>query len=222
MPLTGNFGPWPLCSQTCTFLCHLLCQKIQGLSYQYRHFKLFSISTGRNKPPGEISQSPRPRQLPQIPVTHTVCVPGCGPLVRPHTSGPHSLIPLAIHEYLREKSGKHHLFLRSKHPSHPLHQYSWAQPSAWHPRAARGGSVIKGPRGARRPPGRMHALGLGTGKSRGGPSALATPYSMFRLNVPLRKRRPSSPPETGGDVLGGEERHLLPSRFQERYAKRLY
>ena len=90
MPLTGNFGPWPPCSETCTFLCHLPCQKIQGLSNRYRHLKLFSISTGRNKPPGEISQSPRPRP-PQPPVTHTVCRPGCRRLVRPHTSGPHTL-----------------------------------------------------------------------------------------------------------------------------------
>ena len=52
--------------------------------------KLFSISTRRNKPPGEISQNPRPR-LPQPPVTHTVGGPGCWRLVRPHTSGPRSL-----------------------------------------------------------------------------------------------------------------------------------
>ena len=90
LPLTGFYGPWPPCSETCTFFCHSLCQKIQNLSNQYRHFKLFSISMGRNKPPGEISQSPRPRP-PQPPVTHTVCGPGCRRLVRPHTSGPHSL-----------------------------------------------------------------------------------------------------------------------------------
>ena len=50
---------------------------------------------------------------------------------------------------------------------------------------------------------------------------------MFRHNARLRKQRPSSPPEKallpscfgrGGDVLGREERRLLPSRFQERWA----
>ena len=39
------------------------------------------------------------------------------------------------------------------------------------------------------------------------------PYSMFRYNAHLRKQRPSSPP-----ILGGEERRLLPSRFEKRYA----
>ena len=53
----------------------------------------FQFLTGRNKPPGEISQSPRPRP-PRPPVTHTVCGPGCRRLVRPHTTRPprpHSL-----------------------------------------------------------------------------------------------------------------------------------
>ena len=48
MPLTGYFGPWPLCSKTCNFLCHSQCLKS---SNQCPHFKLFSVSTGRNKPP---------------------------------------------------------------------------------------------------------------------------------------------------------------------------
>ena len=56
-----------------------------------------------------------------------------------------------------------------------MHQYSWAQPSARRPPAARGGSVITGSRGASRPPARTHAVGPGTGKSGGGPYALATP-----------------------------------------------
>ena len=50
-----------------------------------------------------------------------------------------------------------------------------AQPSARSPPAARWGSVIAGPRGARRPPVHTHALGPETGKSGGGPSTLATP-----------------------------------------------
>ena len=108
-------APGPRAVKPARFFATRRAKKIQGLSYQYRHFKLFSISTGRNKPPGEISQSPRPRP----PVTHNVCVPGCRRLVRPHTSGPRCLIPLAVDEYLREKSGKHHLFLRSKHPGRP-------------------------------------------------------------------------------------------------------
>ena len=154
-------APGPRAVKPARFFATGGAKKIQGLSNQYRHLKLFSISTGRNKPPGEISQSPRPRP-PQPPVTHTVCGPGGRRLVRPHTSGPHSLknqlhstwpprphrlagrprthsggegahrpswcarslvravttptftlgsfsplfIPLAVHEYLREKSDK--------------------------------------------------------------------------------------------------------------------
>ena len=52
---------------------------------------MFSISTGRNKPPIEIRQSPRLRWPPQPPVTHTVPGPGCRRLVRPHASWPRSL-----------------------------------------------------------------------------------------------------------------------------------
>ena len=61
-----------------------------------------------------------------------------------------------------------------------------AQPSARHPRTAGGGSFIRGPRGASRPPTRMHAVGLGTGKSGGGPSALAIP-------IRSRSKAPSKP-----------------------------
>ena len=61
-----------------------------------------------------------------------------------------------------------------------------AQPSARHPRTAGGGSFITGPRGTSRPPTRMHAVGLGTGKSGGGPSALATP-------IRSRSKAPSKP-----------------------------
>ena len=50
-----------------------------------------------------------------------------------------------------------------------------AQPSARLPSAARGGSIITGPRGASRPPARTQVIGLGTGKSGDGPYALATP-----------------------------------------------
>ena len=82
--------PSPRAVKPAHFFATRRANKIQGLSNQYQHFKLFSISTGRNKPPGEISQSPRP-QPPRPPVTHTVCGPGCRRLVRPHTSGPHSL-----------------------------------------------------------------------------------------------------------------------------------
>ena len=46
--------------------------------------------------------------------------------------------------------------LRSKHPGHPLHQYSWAQPSARHPPTACGGSIITGSRGSSRPPAHAH------------------------------------------------------------------
>ena len=94
LPLTGNFCPWPRAVKPARFFVAGPAKKVQGLSNQYRHFKLFSISTGRNKPPGKISQSPRPRRPPQPPVTHThtVCVPGCRRLVRPHTH-PRALWP---------------------------------------------------------------------------------------------------------------------------------
>ena len=61
-----------------------------------------------------------------------------------------------------------------------------AQPSARRPPAALGGSVITGPRGASHPPARTHAVGPGTGKSGGGPSALVTPPRS-------RSRAPSKP-----------------------------
>ena len=69
---------------------------------------------------------------------------------------------------------------------HPTAKASRAQPSARRPPAARGGSVITEPRGARRPPARTHAVGPGTGKSGGGPYALATPPRS-------RSRAPSKP-----------------------------
>ena len=50
-----------------------------------------------------------------------------------------------------------------------------AQPSARRPPAACGGCLLAGPRSARRPPARTHALGPGKRKSGGGPSTLATP-----------------------------------------------
>ena len=53
--------PGPRAVKPARFFATRHANKMQGLSSQYRHFKLFSISTGRNKPPGEISQSPRPR-----------------------------------------------------------------------------------------------------------------------------------------------------------------
>ena len=71
LPLTGNFCPWPRAVKPARFFVAGPAKKVQGLSNQYRHFKLFSISTGRNKPPGKISQSPRPRRPPQPPVAHT-------------------------------------------------------------------------------------------------------------------------------------------------------
>ena len=54
-------------------------------------------------------------------------------------------------------------------PEHPTAKALRAQPSARRPPAARGGSVITEPRGARRPPARKHAAGPGTGKSGGEP-----------------------------------------------------
>ena len=80
-----TLAPGPCAVKPARFFATRRAKKIQGLSNQYRHFKLFS--TGQNKPPGEISQSPRP----QPPVTHTVCGPGCQRLVQPHTSRPQSL-----------------------------------------------------------------------------------------------------------------------------------
>ena len=73
-----------------------------------------------------------------------------------------------------------------------------AQPSAWRPRAAPGGYELAGHRGARRPQARTHALGLGTGKSGGGPSALATPPHS-RSRAPSRIA--STPPQSGAHGL---------------------
>ena len=103
LPLTGNFCPWPRAVKPARFFVAGPAKKVQGLSNQYRHFKLFSISTGRNKPPGKISQSPRPRRPPQPPVTHThsLCPGVSAPSPAPHPPPG----PLAVHEYLREKSG---------------------------------------------------------------------------------------------------------------------
>ena len=69
-----------------------------------------------------------------------------------------------------------------------------AQPSARRPPVARGDSVITGPRVARRPPARTHALGPGTGKSGGGSGALATP-PRTRSRAPSRIA--SAPPQSG-------------------------
>ena len=63
-----------------------------------------------------------------------------------------------------------------------------AQPSARRPPTARGGSVITGPRGASRPPARTHTVGLGTGKSGGGPYVLATPPGIL-LKCPHQLHR---------------------------------
>ena len=65
-----------------------------------------------------------------------------------------------------------------------------------------------------------HALPAGGGLpyNKTGADPRVAPYSMFWYNAHLQKQRPSSPPVLGGDVLGGEERRLLPSRFQKRYA----
>ena len=79
-----------------------------------------------------------------------------------------------------------------------------AQPSARRPPAARGGSVITEPRGARRPPARKHAAGPGTGKSGGEPQR-PQPRHAPALEPPQAARLPprlsqgpavSSPPRT--------------------------
>ena len=63
------------------------------------------------------------------------------------------------------------------------------------PERGRWGSVIEGPRGARCSPARTHALGPGTGKSGGGPSALATPpHSRSRAPPASRPLRFSQGP----------------------------
>ena len=85
-----------------------------------------------------------------------------------------------------------------------LSQYLWAQPSARRPPAARGGSVITEPRGARRPPARKHAAGPGTGKSGGEPQrpqprhapALEPPASRGAYARLSQGPAVSSPPRT--------------------------
>ena len=78
--LQVTLAPGPHAVKPARFFATRGANKIQGLSNQYQHLS----------PPGEISQSPRPRP-PRPPVTHTVCGPGCRRLVRPHTCGPRSL-----------------------------------------------------------------------------------------------------------------------------------
>ena len=89
-----------------------------------------------------------------------------------------------------------------------LSQYSWAQPSARRPPAARGGSVITEPRGARRPPARKHAAGPGTGKSGGEPQR-PQPRHAPALEPPRAARLPprlsqgpavSSPPRESHSI----------------------
>ena len=89
-----------------------------------------------------------------------------------------------------------------------LSQYSWAQPSARRPPAARGGSVITDPRGARRPPACKHAAGPGTGKSGGEPQR-PQPRHAPALEPPQAARLPprlsqgpavSSPPRESHSV----------------------
>ena len=89
-----------------------------------------------------------------------------------------------------------------------MSQYSWAQPSARRPPAARGGSVITEPRGARRPPARKHAAGPGTGKSGGEPQR-PQPRHAPALEPPQAARLPprlsqgpavSSPPRESHSV----------------------
>ena len=188
LPLTGNFCPWPRAVKPARFFVAGPAKKVQGLSNQYRHFKLFSISTGRNKPPGKISQSPRPRRPPQPPVahTHSLCPGVSAPSPAPHppasARGPRSRRP----------------------PEHPTAKALRAQPSARRPPAARGGSVITEPRGARRPPARKHAAGPGTGKSGGEPQrpqprhapALEPPASRGAYARLSQGPAVSSPPRT--------------------------
>ena len=93
-----------------------------------------------------------------------------------------------------------------------MSQYSWAQPSARRPPAARGGSVITEPRGARRPPARKHAAGPGTGKSGGEPQR-PQPRHAPALEPPQAARLPprlsqgpavSSPPrESHSESIAG-------------------
>ena len=85
-----------------------------------------------------------------------------------------------------------------------MSQYLRAQPSARRPPAARGGSVITEPRGARRPTARKHTAGPGTGKSGGEPQR-SQPRHASALEPPQAARLPprlsqgpavSSPPRT--------------------------
>ena len=89
-----------------------------------------------------------------------------------------------------------------------MSQYSGAQPSARRPQAARGGSVITEPRGARRPPAHKHAAGPGTGKSGGEPQR-PQPRHAPALEPPQAARLPprlsqgpavSSPPRESHSV----------------------
>ena len=75
---------------------------------------------------------------------------------------------------------------------HPTAKALRAQPSAGRAPAARGGSVIMEPRGVRRPPARMHAVGPGTGRAGWTLRAQAPPRSRSRAPSKPHGVRPTS------------------------------
>ena len=206
LPLTGNFGPWPRAVKPARFFVAGPAKKVQGLSNQYRHFKLFSISTGRNKPPGKISQSPRPRRPPQPPVTHThtVCVPGCRRLVRPHThSGPSGRSRIPPRKIRLASS------LSQKQASRPLVESIFGGP-------ALGEAPASGPWGFRHhgtsrrqtPTSAQARRRAGNGEERGRTPAPATP-PRSRSRAPT-SRTASPPPQPGARGL------VAPQRIPQR------
>ena len=103
---------------------------------------------------------------------------------------PHHVHPASV----RGPWSRHHLEIATAPAAPAGSTRPGAQPSARRPPAARGDSVLAGPRGARCPPARTHALGPGTGKSGGGPSTLAT-LPRSRSRTP--RRIASTPPQSG-------------------------
>ena len=152
---------------------------------------------------GSVITEPRGARRPPA-STHAVGLgtgkSGGGPYALATPQHSHSRAPSNPH-------GVHHASVRGPWTRHrlenPTAKALWAQPSARRPPAARGGSVITEPRGARCPPASTHPVGPGTGKSRGEPSTLATPPRS-------RSRAPSKPHGVRpASVRGPWSRHRL-------------
>ena len=111
--------------------------------------------------------------------------------------------PAASYTHCLCKSGKHHLFLRSKHPGHPLHQYSRAQPSARRPPRGPWGFRHHGT-SRRQSPTSAHArCRAGNGEEWGRTLGVRNPATLLLKSPQQAARRPPA------SVRGPWPRHRL-------------